>query len=120
MAGRSGDVATFGACLELFDALRRSSGLEAFVTLAKTLRGWRLEILNYAASDGASNAFAEAIIHLIKNQKRQAHGYRSWLGFRGQILSAFGEAVDPETGEVKTLRSVPRGMGANWLQPQFT
>ena len=118
--GRSGDVATFAAAMELFDALCRCSGIEAFVTLAKTLREWRVEIVNYAASDGKSNAFAEAIIHLIKNQKRQAHGYRSWLGFRGQILWAFGEAIDPETGEVKPLRSVPRGMGASWFQPQFT
>lgn len=67
------------------------------MTLAKTLRGWREEILNYAASGGASNGFAEAIIHLIKNQKRQAHGYRSWAGFRGQILWAFGEVVNPST-----------------------
>ena len=117
--GHSGDVATFSAALDLFDALCRFSGLEAFVILAKTLREWRVEIVNYAASGGKSNAFAEAIIHLIKNQKRQAHGYRSWLGFRGQILWAFGESVDPETGEVKPLRSVPRGMGASWFQPQF-
>jgi transposase len=117
--GRSGDVEIFAAALDLFDALCRSSGIEAFVTLAKTLRDWRAEILNYAVTGGASNGFAEALIHLIKNQKRQAHGYRSWLGFRGQILWAFGEAVDPETGEVKPLRSVPRGMGAAWFQPQF-
>jgi hypothetical protein len=94
-------------------------GIEAFVTLAKTLRNWRTEIVNYAASGGASNGFAEAIIHLIKNQKRQAHGYRSWAGFRGQILWAFGEVVDPATGEIKPLRSVPRGEGAHWFQPQF-
>ena len=118
--GRSGDVTTFAACLDLFDALCRASGIEAFVSLAKTLRDWRAEILNYAASGGASNGFAESLCHLIKNQKRQAHGYRSWLGFRGQILWAFGEAIDPATGEIKPLRSVPRGMGASWLQPQFT
>ena len=61
-----------------------------------------------------------SLIHLIKNQKRQAHGYRSWAGFRGQILWTFGQAVDPETGEIVPLRSLPRGEGANWLQPQFT
>ena len=117
--GREGDVEVFEACLDLFDALCRSSGIEAFVTLAKTFRAWRTEIVNYARSGGASNAFAEAIIHLIKNQKRQAHGYRSWAGFRGQILWAFGEVVDPSTGEIKPLRSVPRGEGASWIQPQF-
>lgn len=55
----------------------------------------------------------------FRSQKRQAHGYGSWLGFRGQILWAFGEAIDPDTGEVKPLRSVPRGEGARWIQPQF-
>lgn len=118
--GRTGDVETFTAALELFDALCMGSGIDAFVKLAGTLRGWRVEIVNYAASGGASNGFAEAMNHLIKNQKRQAHGYRTWAGFRGQILWAFGEAVDPDTGEIKPLRSVPRGLGANWLQPQFT
>ena len=118
--GRSGDVAVFTACLELFDAMCLRSGIDAFVRLAKTLREWRDEIANYAASGGASNGFAEAVNHLIKNQKRQAHGYRSWAGFRGQILWAFGEVVDPTTGEIRPLRSVPRGEGANWFQPQFT
>ena len=118
--GKSGDVVAFTAALELFDALCLGSKIPAFVSLAKTLRGWRTEIVNYAASGGASNGFAEAIIHLIKNQKRQAHGYRTWAGFRGQILWAFGEVVDPVTGEIKTLRSLPRGEGANWAQPQFT
>lgn len=117
--GRSGDVAVFAACLDLFDALCLTCGIDAFVSLAKTLRNWRTEIVNYAASGGKSNAFAEAIIHLIKNQKRQAHGYRSWAGFRGQILWAFGEVVDPVTGEIRPLRSLPRGEGANWFQPQF-
>ncbi len=57
-----------------------------------------------------------------RSRRRQGvdHTYPSWLGFRGPILWVFGEAVDPETGEVKRLRSVPRGMGANWFQPQFT
>jgi len=117
--GRDGDVETFTAALELFDALCIGSGIEAFAKLAKTLRDWRVEIVNYAVSGGASNGFAESLNHLIKNQKRQAHGYRTWAGFRGQILWAFGEAVDPDTGEIKPLRSVPRGLGANWVQPSF-
>lgn len=115
--GRRGDTEDFAACLALFDALCRGSGLGPFVKLAKTLRAWREEVMNYARSAGASNGFAEALNHLIKNQKRQAHGYRSWLGFRGQILWAFGEVVDPDTGEVKPLRSLPRGEGARWVQP---
>lgn len=117
--GKAGHVETFTAALELYDALCIGSGIEAFAKLAKTLREWRTAIVNYAVSGGASNGFAESLNHLIKNQKRQAHGYRTWAGFRGQILWAFGEAVDPDTGEIKPLRSVPRGLGANWVQPSF-
>ena len=58
--GRTRDVETFTAALELFDALCIGSGIEAFVKLAGTLRGWRVEIVNYAAGGGASNGFAEA------------------------------------------------------------
>ena len=118
--GKTGDVAVFAACLDLFEALCVASRIDAFVALAKTLRNWRTEIVNYAASGGASNGFAESLIHLIKNQKRQAHGYRSWFAFRGQMLWAFGEVVDPFTGEIRPLRSLPRGVGASWFQPQFT
>lgn len=117
--GRSGDVETFTVCLAIFDTWCRASKLAPFKTLANTLRSWRAEIINYARTAGASNGFAEAINHLIKNQKRQAHGYRTWQGFRAQILWVFGEAIDPETGEIGPLRSVPRGEGARWVQPQF-
>jgi len=77
--------------MELFEALCRGSGLAAFVKVAKTFRAWRTEILNYPTTGGASNGFAESVNHLIKNQKRQVHGYSTWLGFRGQILWRFGE-----------------------------
>jgi transposase len=117
--GKSGDVASFEACLELFDALCRASKLAPFKTLANSLRSWRGEIVNYARTAGASNGFAESLNHLIKNQKRQAHGYGSWTGFRSQMLWCFGEVVDPDTGEIVPLRSLPRGEGARYLQPQF-
>src|SRR5207237_6769588 len=84
--GKTGDADTFIICLTIFDAWCRASKLSPFVTLANSLRSWRNEIINYARTGGASNAFAEAINHLIKNQKRQAHGYNTWTGFRGQIL----------------------------------
>jgi transposase len=115
--GRSGDVETFRICLGIFDTWCRASRLSAFITLANSMRSWRTEIINYAVTAGASNAFAEALNHLIKNQKRQAHGYATWQGFRGQILWAFGEAVDPGTGEIVPLRTVPRGQGATYQQP---
>lgn len=109
---KAGDGALFAAALELFDALCRGSGLTAFATLAKTFRTWRAEIVAYATSGGATNAWAEAINHLIKNQKRQAHGYRSWFGFRAQMLWCFAtEVIDPQTGEILPLRLVPRGQG---------
>ena len=116
---KRGNAELFAAALELFDALCRGSGLKPFLTLARALRTWRVEVLNYARSGGASNGFAEALNHLVENQKRQAHGYRSWLGFRGQVLWCFGEAVDPDTGELVPLRSVPRGAGARFVQPSF-
>jgi transposase-like protein len=31
-------------------------------------------------------------------RQAEAHGYGSWVGFRGQILWCFGEAVDPKKG----------------------
>ncbi|MGH9268545.1 MAG: ISL3 family transposase [Acidimicrobiales bacterium] len=117
--GRAGDVATFIAALDLFDALCRGSKITPFRTAAGLLRRWRTEIVNYARTKGASNAWAEAVNHLIKNQKRQAHGYRTWECFRAQIIWCFGEVVDPDTGEILPLRSLPRGTGATWLQPQF-
>jgi Transposase len=117
--GRSGDVEVFAVCLAIFDTWCRASKLSAFVTLANSLRSWRAEIVNYARSGGASNAFAESINHLIKNQKRQAPGYATWTGFRGQILWTFGEVVDPNTGEILPLRAIPRGQGTAYLQPSF-
>ncbi len=117
--GKRGDEENFAVAIDLFVTWCREARIEAYVTLANTIEAWRKEILNYAASGGASNGFAESLNHLLKNQKRQAHGYRTWEGFRGQMLWTFGEVVDPDTGEVTPLRSVPRGEGARWVQPQF-
>lgn len=118
--GRTGDVDAFIAGVNIFDAWCRASKLAPFVTVANSFRSWRAEIINYARTGGASNGFAEAMNHLIKNQKRQAHGYRTWAGFRAQMLWCFGEAVDPDTGEIVPLRSLPRGQGARYFQPRFT
>jgi transposase len=115
--GKSGDAELFATCLAIFDTWCRASRLSAFITLANSLRSWRAEIVNYARTGGANNGFAEALNHLIKNQKRQAHGYATWQGFRGQILWAFGEVVDPATGEILPLRYVPRGQGGTHQQP---
>jgi transposase len=116
---KGGDAELFETCLGIFDTWCRASKLAAFITLANSMRSWRREIVNYARTGAASNAFAESINHLIKNQKRQAHGYPNWTGFRCQILWCFGEVIDPHTGEIRLLRSIPRGEGANYWQPQF-
>jgi hypothetical protein len=116
---RAGDVATFCAALGLFDALCRGSKITPFQTAARLLRRWRTELVNYARTGGASNAWAEAVNHLSKNQKRQAHGFRTWERFRALIIWCFSEVVDPATGQILPLRSLPRGIGATWLQPQF-
>ena len=116
---KTGDVDTFAVCLAVFDTWCRASKLSPFVSLANSFRSWRKEIINYARTGGASNAFAEALNHLIKNQKRQAHGYGSWNGFRSQMLWVFGNVIDPDTGEVRPLRSIPRGEGTRYFQPQF-
>jgi len=117
VVAKTGDVVAFEACMELFDVLCRTSKLTPFKSLANSFRSWRAEIVNYARTGGASNAFAESLNHLIKNQKRQAHGYSSWAGFRSQLLWCFGEVVDTETGEIKPLRLIPRGQGVRFSQP---
>jgi len=117
VVAKAGDAVVFEACMELFDILCRTSKLSPFKSLANSFRSWRAEIVNYARTDGASNAFAESLNHLIKNQKRQAHGYSSWAGFRSQLLWCFGEVVDAETGEIRALRLIPRGQGVRFIQP---
>jgi transposase len=84
--GKSGDEENFALATLMFVTWCRASGIKAFVTLANTIEARREEILNYAASGGASNGFAEALNHLLKTQKCQAHGYRTWEGLRGQML----------------------------------
>ena len=115
--GRSGDVDNFIIALDLFDTWCRASKLAPFHSVANSLRSWREETINYARSGGASNAYAEALNHLIKNQKRQAHGYTTWEGFRAQIIWTFGEVIDPANGEILPLRTIPRGQGARYHQP---
>lgn len=112
-------VAHFAAALDWWCALAHGSGLAPFRTLAKSFTKWRSEIVGYAQT-GASNAFAEGINHEIKNQKRQAHGYPTWKGFRNTIRWCFGEVIDTCTGEILPLRFIPRGHGTDiafTLQP---
>ena len=55
---KTGDAELFEICLEIFDTWCRASKLAAFVTLANSMRSWRAEIVNYARTGAASNAFA--------------------------------------------------------------
>jgi hypothetical protein len=82
--GKSGDAATFAIAIDIFIAWCRLSRIAALVTVANTFEAWRSEIVNYAVSGGASNGVAESLNHLLKNQKRQAHGYATWEGFRAR------------------------------------
>jgi transposase len=79
--GKRGDEENFAVAIDLFVTWCRKSRIEAFDTFANTIEAWHKVILNYAASGGASNGFAESLNHLLKNQKRQAHRYRTWEGF---------------------------------------
>jgi transposase len=56
--GKRGDEENFAGAIDLFVTWCRESRIEAFVTLANTIEAWRKEILNYAASGGASNESA--------------------------------------------------------------
>ena len=58
--GKRGDVELLIVALELFDASCIGSGIEAFVILTKTLRGWQAEIANYTASGGRRTASPRA------------------------------------------------------------
>lgn len=106
-------VAHFEAALDPWCAIAHGAALPAFRTLAKSFVKWRAEIVGYART-GASNAFAEGINHAIKNQKRQAHGYPTWQGFRSQMKWCFAEVVDTCTGEILPLRFLTRGQGTSY------
>lgn len=92
---------------------------EPFAGTAHSFRYWRAEIIAYAQTGCATNGFAEGITNPIKVRKRMAYGYPSWQSFRATMVWTLGEAIDPHTGELLPLRSVPPGQGVHLIQPLF-
>ena len=71
--------------------------------LAKTLRGWRTQILNHHTT-GASNGPVEAANLLIKQVKRSGRGFRNLQNYRLRILLAGGRNPLNETPHVTSIR----------------
>ncbi len=92
---------------------------DPFAGTARSFAYWRDEIIAYARSGNATNGFAEGITNTIKVRKRIAYGYPSWHSFRATIVWILGEAIDPTTGELIPIRSIPPGQGTDLIQPPF-
>ena len=75
----------------------------------RPLRGMANRDRQLPASGGASNGFAASPYLLIKNQKRQAHSYRTWAGFRGQLLWAL--ILASTRADRPSCSRVPRSQG---------
>jgi Transposase and inactivated derivatives len=91
----------------LDDAIAWCTAIEAgpeLRRLAKTLRRWRVQILNHHAT-GASNGPVEAANLLIKQVKRSGRGFRNLANYRLRILLAGG--LPREHHPVMRLRARP-------------
>lgn len=64
------------------------SGLAPFARTARTLRGWREEVLNYWRYR-LTNALVEGKHNRVKTLKRRAYGYRNDRAFMLRILNCF-------------------------------
>lgn len=84
---------------------------DLFAGTARNFQYWRSEIIAYARTDRANNGFAEGITNTIKVRKRIASGYPNWTSFRATIIWPLGEALNPATGELIPIRSIPPGQG---------
>jgi transposase len=89
----------------LDDAIAWCSAPEATpeqITLAKTLRRWRSEIVAHHAT-GASNGPVEAANLTIKQIKRSGRGFRNFANYRLRILLT-GQRALRETQPVTSIR----------------
>jgi transposase len=94
------------AAIRLDDALEWCTQPEAGpeqLTLAKTMRRWRAEILAHH-STGASNGPVEAANLLIKQVKRSGRGFRNVVNYRLRILLAGGANPACQTHNVTRIR----------------
>jgi transposase len=77
------------------------------VRLARTIDGWRGELLAYFDTGGVSNGPAEAINLLIKKIKRIGHGFRNFDNYRLRLLLHCG--TDWQTPQPTRIRGrLPR------------
>ena len=75
--------------------------------LARTIDGWRSELLAYFDTGGVSNGPTEAVNGLIKKIKRVGHGYRNFDNYRLRLLLHCG--VDWQTPQPARIRGrLPR------------
>lgn len=73
--------------------------------LGRTLRSWRVELLAYFDTAGASNGPTEAMNLLVEKIRRIGHGFRNFDNYRLRLL--LGAGVDrhtPETPRIRTRR----------------
>ncbi len=70
-----------------------NSGIERFVSCAKTMINWSEGIINSFNCD-YTNAFTEGCNNKIKVLKRNAYGYRNFNRFRNRILHIFNHNED--------------------------
>jgi transposase len=75
--------------------------------LARTIDGWREELLAYFDTGGISNGPTEAVNLLIKKIKRTGHGFRNFANYRLRLLLHCG--VEWNTAPTARIRGrLPR------------
>jgi len=65
----------------------KAAGSDVFQTLAKTLKNWKIEILNYFQT-GLTNAMSEGFNRVASLVKNRGFGYRNPKNYRLRFLSA--------------------------------
>ena len=72
--------------------------------LARTIRAWECELLNWHHSGGTSNGPTEAVNLLIEKLRRLGHGFRNQDNYRLRLLLACG-GINWHTQPVARLRT---------------
>ena len=72
--------------------------------LARTVRAWESELLNWHHSGGTSNGPTEAVNLLIEKLRRLGHGFRNQQNYRLRLLLACG-GINWHTQPVARLRT---------------
>jgi transposase len=80
-----GEADARAALAEFYDTAR-AADIPECDRLARTIRRWETEVLNYYRTDGLSNARCEATNALVKKVKRIGHGFRNLDNYRLRLL----------------------------------